>query len=312
MYKGVALSVLASITFGVLYFYTEFLKPLNSEETFAWRMLATLPFLTLLMWWMGDLKHILDIFKRTLKQPKLILWLILSSLLCTSQLWLFLWGPINGRGLQVSLGYFLLPLLMVLIGCVLYKEKLSRWQMAAIALAVVGVGHEIWRIGSVAWETAYVALAYPLYFFLRRVFKTDNLGGFWWDLALIIPISAYLAFVYSDTLPIISQFSYLIWSIIGLGFLSALGLGSYILASRYLPFVIFGLLSYLEPVLLAFASVLLGERIQMAELFTYVPIWIAVLLLVVEGTLHLTKQKKKQDELKINAVRLKDRVKTED
>lgn len=312
MYKGVALSVLASITFGVLYFYTEFLKPLNSEETFAWRMLATLPFLTLLMWWMGDLKHISDIFKRTLKQPKLILWLILSSLLCTSQLWLFLWGPINGRGLQVSLGYFLLPLLMVLIGCVLYKEKLSRWQMAAIALAVVGVGHEIWRIGSVAWETAYVALAYPLYFFLRRVFKTDNLGGFWWDLALIIPISAYLAFVYSDTLPIISQFSYLIWSIIGLGFLSALGLGSYILASRYLPFVIFGLLSYLEPVLLAFASVLLGERIQMAELFTYVPIWIAVLLLVVEGTLHLTKQKKKQDELKINAVRLKDRVKTED
>lgn len=312
MYKGVALSVLASITFGVLYFYTEFLKPLNSEETFAWRMLATLPFLTLLMWWMGDLKHISDIFKRTLIQPKLILWLILSSLLCTSQLWLFLWGPINGRGLQVSLGYFLLPLVMVLIGCVLYKEKLSRWQMAAIALAVVGVGHEIWRIGSVAWETAYVALAYPLYFFLRRVFKTDNLGGFWWDLALIIPISAYLAFVYSDTLPIISQFSYLIWSIIGLGFLSALGLGSYILASRYLPFVIFGLLSYLEPVLLAFASVLLGERIQMAELFTYVPIWIAVLLLVVEGTLHLTKQKKKQDELKINAVRLKDRVKTED
>lgn len=312
MYKGVALSVLASITFGVLYFYTEFLKPLNSEETFAWRMLATLPFLTLLMWWMGDLKHISDIFKRTLKQPKLILWLILSSLLCTSQLWLFLWGPINGRGLQVSLGYFLLPLVMVLIGCVLYKEKLSRWQMAAIALAVVGVGHEIWRIGSVAWETAYVALAYPSYFFLRRVFKTDNLGGFWWDLALIIPISTYLAFVYSDTLPIISQFSYLIWSIIGLGFLSALGLGSYILASRYLPFVIFGLLSYLEPVLLAFASVLLGERIQMAELFTYVPIWIAVLLLVVEGTLHLTKQKKKQDELKINAVRLKDRVKTED
>ena len=51
MYKGVALSVLASVTFGVLYFYTQLLKPLDSEETFAWRMLATLPFLTLFMWW---------------------------------------------------------------------------------------------------------------------------------------------------------------------------------------------------------------------------------------------------------------------
>ena len=44
MYKGVALSVLASVTFGVLYFYTFFLKPLDSEQTFAWRMLSTLPF----------------------------------------------------------------------------------------------------------------------------------------------------------------------------------------------------------------------------------------------------------------------------
>lgn len=308
MYKGVALSVLASLTFGVLYFYTEILKPLNSEETFAWRMLATIPFVTLLMWWMGDLKLISDILNRVKKQPILVLWLILSSILCTSQLWLFLWGPINGRGLQVSLGYFLLPLVMVLIGCVLYKEKLTKWQIAAIVLASLGVGHEIWRIGSIAWETAYVALAYPLYFYLRRVFKTDNLGGFWWDLALILPLSIYLAFIYSDTISIITAFPYLVLSIIGLGFLSALGLGSYILASRYLPFVIFGLLSYLEPVLLAFASILLGERVHAAELFTYIPIWIAVLLLVIEGTLHLIRQKKKQDELKINAKNLEARI----
>ena len=169
MYKGVALSVLASVTFGVLYFYTFFLKPLDSEQTFAWRMLSTLPFLTAFMWWSGDLKLISELFKRIFKQPWMFAWLLFSSVLCTTQLWLFLWGPMNGRGLQVSLGYFLLPLVMVLVGCILYKEKLSRWQMAAVALAVLGVGHEIWRIGSMAWETVYIALAYPLYFFLRRV-----------------------------------------------------------------------------------------------------------------------------------------------
>ena len=78
MYKGVALSVLASVTFGVLYFYTLFLKPLDSEQTFAWRMLATLPFLTLFMWWMGDLKKISEIFWRTIKQPIFLLWLLMS------------------------------------------------------------------------------------------------------------------------------------------------------------------------------------------------------------------------------------------
>ncbi len=297
MYKGIALSVLASGVFGVLYIFTPLLQPLDSEQTFAWRMLATIPFLTAFMWWSGDLSHITQILKRILKQPAFLIWLIISSLLCTTQLWLFLWGPINGRGLQVSLGYFLLPLVMVLVGCVLYKEKLSRWQMAAVALAILGVGHEIWRIGFIAWETVYVALAYPLYFFMRRKFQTDHLGGFWWDLFIILPVAIYLGFIHSDSMQLILNAQHLIFAVLGLGFLSALGLGSYILASRYLPFVIFGLLSYLEPVLLAFASMALGERVEAGEWLTYLPIWLAVVLLVIEGILHLRQQKLKQREL---------------
>ena len=311
MYKGVALSVLASATFGVLYFYTQFLKPLDSEQTFAWRMLATLPFLTLFMWKSGELKHIADIFKRIFRQPWMLPWLIFSSVLCTTQLWLFLWGPINGRGLQVSLGYFLLPLVMVLVGCVLYKEKLTRWQLAAVALAVLGVGHEIWRIGGIAWETLYVALAYPLYFFMRRVLKTDHLGGFWWDLFLILPAACYLGFVYSDSMALLLDYTHLIWAVIGLGFLSALGLGSYILASRYLPFVIFGLLSYLEPVLLAFASIMMGERVEASEWLTYIPIWLAVVLLVIEGCLHLIRQKRNANMLNRNVENVQKRLDSE-
>lgn len=311
MYKGVALSVLASATFGVLYFYTQFLKPLDSEQTFAWRMLATLPFLTLFMWKSGDLKHVADIFKRIFRQPWMLPWLIFSSVLCATQLWLFLWGPINGRGLQVSLGYFLLPLVMVLVGCVLYKEKLTRWQQAAVALAVLGVGHEIWRIGGIAWETLYVALAYPLYFFMRRALKTDHLGGFWWDLFLILPAACYLGFVYSDSMALLLDYSHLIWAVIGLGFLSALGLGSYILASRYLPFVIFGLLSYLEPVLLAFASIMMGERVEASEWLTYIPIWLAVVLLVIEGCLHLIRQKRNSNMLNRNIENVQKRLESE-
>ncbi|NHB58174.1 EamA family transporter RarD [Acinetobacter sp. 194] len=312
MFKGVILSVLASVTFGVLYFYTQFLQPLDSEQTFAWRMLSTLPFLTLFMWWSGDLKYVREIFQRIRLQPTFLIWLIFSSLLCTTQLWLFLWGPINGRGLEVSLGYFLLPLVMVLFGCLLYKEKLTAWQIAAVVFAIIGVGHEIWRIGTIAWETAYVAVAYPIYFFLRRKFKTDHLGGFWWDLLLIIPVALYLAFTHDNSFALIQHFPHLIWAILGLGFLSALGLGSYILASRFLPFVIFGLLSYLEPVLLAFASIMLGERVDEGEWLTYIPIWLAVGLLVLEGVVYMWKQRQKKEILKLNAMKAKQRIENQD
>jgi chloramphenicol-sensitive protein RarD len=106
-----------------------------------------------------------------------------------------------------------------------------------------------------------------------------------------------------------AHFPHLIIAVIGLGFLSALGLGSYMLASRYLPFVIFGLLSYLEPVLLAFASIVLGERVETGEWLTYIPIWIAVLLLVIEGTIHIIKQKHKQRALNQNVENYQDRLK---
>lgn len=309
MFKGVALSVIASVTFGVLYFFTTVLVPLDSEQTFAWRMLSMLPFLTLFMYWTGDFQHILAIWTRLKAKPQFLLLLLLSSVLCTTQLWLFLWGPMNGHGLQVSLGYFLLPLVMVLVGCVLFKEKLSRFQILASLLAGAGVGHELWRVGGIAWETLYIATAYPFYFFLRKKMQTDHLGGFWWDIVLILPVALYLSSTGLNSYSQFLQYPHLFLAVIGLGILSAVGLGSYILASRYLPLVIFGLLSYLEPVLLALASLVLGESIQGDEWLTYIPIWCAVLVLILEGGLHLYQQRQNRQDLSRNLKTYRSRLK---
>lgn len=312
MFKGVSLSVMASITFGVLYFYTQLLSQLDSEQTFGWRIIATLPVLTLFMWWSGDLGYIKNIYQRILAKPSLLLLLITTSILTSVQLWLFLWGPMHGRGLQVSLGYFLLPLVLVLAGSVLYGEKISKFQWVAIILAVIGVGHEIWRLGSIAWETALVAVGYSAYFLLRKTIKTDNLGGFWWDLLIILPIAIYLT--HTGLLPyskFIDQPS-LALVIVGLGILSAIGLGSYILASRFLPLVVFGLLGYLEPVLLALASLVLGESIGQEEWFTYIPIWCAVFVLVLEGAVHLYQQRQKAKNLQLNIAKYQKRLKNDE
>ena len=308
MFKGVMLSVLASITFGILYFYTQLLGDLDGQQTFGWRIVATLPFLSLFMYFSGDLRYVKAIYQRVVQKPALLLMLIVTSFLSCVQLWLFLWGPMNGRGLQVSLGYFLLPLVLVLVGSIFYKEKLSKFQMVAVFFAVVGVGHELWRLGSIAWETMLVAIGYSLYFFIRKKMSTDNLGGFWWDIVLCLPIaiyftqtglSPYLKFAESPSLFLI---------VAGLGVLSAIGLGSYILASRYLPMVLFGLLSYLEPVLLALVSLVLGESIGAGEWFTYIPIWCAVGILVIEGIWHLYRQQQKSKNLKRNIEKQKGRA----
>ncbi|RRV07366.1 EamA family transporter RarD [Pseudomonas sp. v388] len=291
MYKGVMLSVSASVLFGVMYFYTSLMKPLTGEEIFGWRMLLTVPFATLFMLVSGDWQLARGLAARLMQNPTLVFGLLLSSLLLGVQLLMFMWAPLHGRSLEVSLGYFLLPLTMILTGRIVYGEHLSWLQKVAATFALIGVGHEVWRLGSFSWETLVVALGYPMYFVLRRRLGTDNLGGLWFDMAFMLPVGLW--FIAQGDPLAIQQTPALYGLIPLLGVISASALVSYIIASRLLPFSLFGLLSYVEPVLLVGVALLLGEIIGRDEWLTYLPIWLAVLVLMLEGAKHLLAQRRR-------------------
>ncbi|GFZ65035.1 permease [Pseudomonas amygdali pv. eriobotryae] len=291
MYKGVVLSILASTLFGVMYFYTSLMTPLDGEEIFGWRMLLTVPCATLFMLVSGDWRRVREVTVRLRQQPLLIFALLLSSVLIGAQLLIFMWAPLHGRSLEVSLGYFLLPLSMILTGRIVYGEHLSYLQKVAAVFAMIGVGHELWRLGSFSWETLLVAGGYPLYFVLRRKLKTDHLGGLWFDMLLMLPIGLW--FIANGHPQAIQQAPLLYLLIPVLGVISASALVSYIVASRLLPFSLFGLLSYVEPVLLVGVALLLGESIGRDEWLTYLPIWLAVVVLMIEGAKHVLAQRRR-------------------
>ncbi|RML32698.1 RarD protein [Pseudomonas savastanoi pv. glycinea] len=291
MYKGVVLSILASTLFGVMYFYTSLMTPLDGEEIFGWRMLLTVPCATLFMLVSGDWRRVREVTVRLRRQPLLIFALLLSSVLLGAQLLIFMWAPLHGRSLEVSLGYFLLPLSMILTGRIVYGEHLSYLQKVAAVFAMIGVGHELWRLGSFSWETLLVAGGYPLYFVLRRKLKTDHLGGLWFDMLLMLPIGLW--FIANGHPQAIQQAPLLYLLIPVLGVISASALVSYIVASRLLPFSLFGLLSYVEPVLLVGVALLLGESIGRDEWPTYLPIWLAVVVLMIEGAKHVLTQRRR-------------------
>ena len=291
MYKGVALSVMASCLFAVMYYYTSLLKPLSGEEIFGWRMLLTLPCVTVFMLFTGDWKLVKAVTARLRETPALLGAIALSATLMGVQLWLFLWAPLHGRSLEVSLGYFLLPLTMILTGRLVYGEHLSHLQKIAACCALIGVGNELLRLGGFSWETLLVCLGYPVYFVLRRKLRTDNLGGLWWDMLLIMPVAAF--FVYTGNPSVVEAFPRFYLLIPVLGAISASALVSYLLASRLLAFSVFGLLSYVEPVLLVGVALLLGETIGPDEWMTYLPIWLGVMVLVAEGSKHVLVQRRR-------------------
>ncbi len=292
MSKGILLSVMASTLFACMYYLTTWLAPLDGEEIFGWRMLLTLPCASLFLCLSGDWPLIAGLLRRLRAQPRLLLGCVATATLLGLQLWVFLWAPLHGRSLEVSLGYFLLPLSMVLTGRWVYGERLSRLQTLAVACAACGVGHELWVHGSFAWETLLVAGGYPFYFIIRRACGTDHLGGLWVDMALMTPVAA--AFVLTGPMSGAGLAAHpALYGLIPLlGLISALALVCYVLASRLLAFSLFGLLSYVEPVLLVAVALLLGESISADQWLTYLPIWLAVLVLVFEGSQHLARHRR--------------------
>ena len=280
---GVASSLGASVLFATLYYYTTLLQPLTGQQVYGWRILLTAPCLAVLLLGFGRWGEVRQILVRLLAEPRLWLALPVSSALVGLQLWLFMWAPINGHGLDVSLGYFLLPLTLVLTGRLVFGEAVSRLQRLACLLAMVGVGNELLLATSLSWPVWAVALGYPLYFALRRWIGTANLGGLWLDLAISLPVAATFALADGDTLQAVVESPRMLALIIGLGALSAVALALMIIAGKRLNLALFGLLSYVEPVLLVVVALLLGESIAPDQWLTYGAIWAAILVLVLEG-----------------------------
>ena len=296
MIKGIVASVLASVLFSGIYFLSPFLAPLDGEQIFGWRVLLTLPFTTALLLWRGEGTRLRQLWHSVRQAPRSALGLLLSAAMLGVQLWLFMWAPLHGRALPVSLGYFLLPLTLVLAGRVVFGEKLSRAHQIATALAAAGVGFELWRTGSLSWEMWLVALGYTAYFVLRRHLRTDHLAGHWLDMALLVPAALFFTVRAPSSVPLLADHPVLFALLPLLGVLSAVALALYMAASAWLSMGLFGLLSYVEPVLLVVVALLLGESLAPGQWPTYALIFAAVLVLVLDGLRHWLRERRRVRE----------------
>jgi len=281
----------ASLLFGLMYYASPWLVPLQGMDIFGWRVLFAVPLVAVMLHVGGEPQLIWLTLVRIRQDRRLWLAMPACAAMVGVQLWLFLWAPLQGRALQVSMGYFLLPLVMVLVGRVFYGERLSALQKLAVASAAAGVAWALLRNHGLSWEMLLVALGYPAYFLLRRHLGVAHLGGFWVALVLLLPVGWWAAIGNGDALAqMLAQRPALYALIPLLGVVSAVALMCYMLAAKMLSFSLFGLLTYVEPVLLMLAALLLGESVGDGQWPTYIAIWLAVGLLALEGGLKLRRR----------------------
>ncbi|PSJ79457.1 EamA family transporter RarD [Neisseria iguanae] len=290
MTKGVLAAVCSNILFAMLFLYGLWMRPMTGTDVFAWRMVAMLFALFALMnmtrSWPAARSFSLSVGTNW----KRCLLVVMPTPILASQLWLFVWAPVNGEGLNVAAGYFLFPLAMMLAGRIWFQERLNRLQHWAVAFACAGVAWSLLHSAAFSWATVWVFATYPVYYLFRRGLGVPSLVGLFIDLMLIAPFMLVYILTQSASLDILAAHPHLWFFVVLLGINSAVAMYLNLQANGQLPVAVFSMLSYLEPILLFVVSVtLLEEPLEAQALVSYGLIWIGLCIMMYNGWRSMTK-----------------------
>lgn len=282
--QGTLAAVSSNFLFSILFLFGLILAPLSGTQVAAWRMVMMLISLIVLVSLLKQWSHVWDYLK-TLKTPQDWLLFIAPTPILGGQIWLFMWGPVNGLGLDVTLGYFLYPLVMIIIGRFFYHEAMSKLQWLATGFAALGILFDVLQHGSISWATLFVCLGYPPYYLMRRKLGVPPITGLLSDLTLLLPVVIFVL-VQSDGVALLAGTTKLWYLLPLLGIISTGAMALTMTASRQLPVSLFGTLSYLEPIFLFIFSltILSASAEEGGSPFMYAMLFVALILMIMDGT----------------------------
>ncbi|WP_307838930.1 EamA family transporter RarD [Deefgea sp. CFH1-16] len=224
--------------------------------------------------------------KPALKQPKLIGVFILSAVLLASNWYTYIWAVNAGRVVDASLGYFINPLINVLLGVIFLHERLRPAQWLAIAIAATGVAWLTWQAGHLPWIALILACTFALYGLLRKTAQLGALEGLSLETLVLFPI-ALAAMVYllatgqSDFVraPISTQALVLL-----AGPITAIPLLLFAAGARKIPLSLVGILQYTGPTLQLLIGVFVfHEAFGAAQIIGFGLIWLALAVYAIDG-----------------------------
>ena len=270
-------AVVAFGFWGVLPVYWKQLGHLGSDVALAqrvvWTMATVLPLLILTGEWPG--------FLRSLRDMRLLKAHAWSAFLLAINWGVFVWAAQHGRILECSIGYFINPLLNVLIGSRMLGEHLSRLQKLSIASAAFGVLTQLVLVGRFPWIGLLLAGSFALYGLARRRSPLGSLPGLAVETVVGIPVAViYLLWTQQSGTAIWGTASaHDLFLITGLGIITTIPLLGFAHGARQLPFALLGVLQFIAPTgQFLVGALMYHEPINAASLVSFGLIWLGVLL----------------------------------
>lgn len=282
MSRGVAYALLAYLAWGLFPLYFRLLAGVGAVEIVLHRVVWSLVFLLALLAALRRWQWLAPV----VRQPRVLGASALSALLLAGNWTLYVWAVMNGRVIDASLGYFINPLVNVLLGAVFLHERLRPAQWAAVALAAAGVAWLALRGPQWPWVGLAIAFSFGLYGLLRKTAALGAIEGLTLETMILAPLALLLLGVWtwqgSGGLAA-HDAATLAW-LVGVGPVSAIPLLLFAAGARRVTMATLGLLQYVSPTLQLLLGIwVFGEPLAGERLLGFALIWIALAVYSAEG-----------------------------
>lgn len=282
--NGVMWVVGSFLIWGFMPIYWKHLNHVQSSEILTGRIVWAFIFTILAVIILKDGKRLFLDFKELWKTKKQFWGLYLASILITTNWFIYIWAVNHDFIVQTSLGYYINPLVSVLLGVFFLKEKLSPAQKSAFLLAVVGVVILAISYGTIPWIAIGLALSFSFYGFIKKSIRLDALRGLAIETFFIVPFAAgyYIwLFARQDAVFLHADLKTDLLLILT-GIATALPLVMYAKGVQMIPLYVAGFIQYIAPTMMLIIGVFVyNESFGKMELMSFSIIWLALIIFTV-------------------------------
>ena len=228
-----------------------------------------------ILWAQGKLPQLQAVFqdKNILKRE------IPASVFLLADWGVYLWAVQNGRVLECSLGYYIQPIVVFILGAVIFREKVSWRHIVILAVVVVGIALSTDGFNGIPYVTILLAVCFAIYAAIKRSLRIDSVVSTSAEIVMMVPLALLfiLFFRMGDTgMASITPLRQLM--LLGAGVVTAMPMVLYSVGVKYLPLMTAGFCQYLSPTLAIVCGMIMGEYLTAEKLRSFYFIWAGVLL----------------------------------
>lgn len=290
--RGILFAFAAYFLWGILPIYWDLIHGFGAFEILAYRIVFSMIFMVLIVIISNKTKSFINNVNQLIKQPIQLIAIIAAGYVITINWGTFIWAVTNGHVLQSSLGYYINPLISILLAFIFLKERFNKFEWIAIILAFIGVLYMTFEIGEFPYVSLLLAFSFGLYGLIKKLVPIDAISSITIECIVTAPAGIiYLWYVIQQGHNSFGMNISSLWIVFS-GAVTAIPLILFSAGAKRIPLSLTGFLQYIGPTLMFVLGVFVfKEPFDIHQFITFIFIWLGIIVYSISQYLKIKKSK---------------------